>query len=188
MSAADSSTPPITRSPLADKIAGGPLNLREITEQTLINVRGQAADTSWMQRMQNVLGVLLPTTPNSTATARATVFWLGPDEWIVRTNDGQRQELLSELQTTTNDAHATVVDVSDYYTVLRLSGAHACDALAVACPLDFHSDVFRTGNCAQSHYARAAVLLHRLDDAPTFDLQVRWSFADYVWEYLQAAE
>jgi len=79
--------------------------------------------------------------------------------------------------------------VSDYYTVIRVAGAKARDVMAKGCPIDLHPTVFRTGNCAGSLYNKAAIRLLQMDDTPTYDIMVRWSFAEYLWKHLvKAAE
>jgi sarcosine oxidase subunit gamma len=80
-----------------------------------------------------------------------------------------------------------VVDVSDSRAVITLSGPRALDVLAKGCPLDLHPRVFSPGRCAQSLLAKAHVLLHRVDDAPTFEIYVHRSFADYLWTWLEDA-
>ncbi|MGH6717802.1 MAG: sarcosine oxidase subunit gamma family protein, partial [Alphaproteobacteria bacterium] len=35
--------------------------------------------------------------------------------------------------------------------------------------------------------AKANVILHQLDDAPTFDVYVERSFADYLWHWIADA-
>ncbi len=59
--------------------------------------------------------------------------------------------------------------------------------MAKGCPLDPHPDVFRPGDCAQTHLAKANILLHALDDAPTFHLTVTRNFAEYLWLRLDDA-
>jgi len=76
------------------------------------------------------------------------------------------------------------VEVSDYYTVIRLSGEKVRPVLASGTPLDLHRSVFSKGRCAQTRFGTASVLLSVHDDIPLIDLQVRWSFAEYVWKYL----
>ncbi len=81
--------------------------------------------------------------------------------------------------------HAAVNDVSGGNVVLRLSGARTRQLFAKGCTLDFHPDVFNVGECAQSGLGKAAVLFGLVDDAPTFDVIVRRSFADYLVKWLR---
>ncbi len=180
-----------TRSPLAAKTGGGALAMQEITGQALINLRGRADCEPFAAAVRDALGAPLPVAPNTTAAAGGRrIFWLGPDEWLVRAPETMRGEIFTALQKTraAAEGHAAVVDVSDYYTIIRIAGARARDALAAGCPLDLHPQQFAVGQCAQSRFARAAILLWHSSDAPEFELQVRWSFAEYLWEYLEAHE
>ena len=42
----------------------------------------------------------------------------------------------------------------------------------------------RDSSCAQSYISKATVLIDRLSDEPIFDISVRWSFAEYLWDWL----
>jgi sarcosine oxidase subunit gamma len=50
--------------------------------------------------------------------------------------------------------------------------------LSRGCPLDLHPQVLAVGQCAQSHYFKASIVLIPVSD-DTFELVVRRSFADY---------
>ena len=41
--------------------------------------------------------------------------------------------------------------------------------------------------CAQSYISKATVFIDRLADDQIFDISVRWSFAEYLWEWLEDA-
>jgi sarcosine oxidase subunit gamma len=55
------------------------------------------------------------------------------------------------------------------------------------CSLDLHPREFGPGRCAQSTLAKAQIILHQLDDGPTYDLYVARSFAEYLWAWLEDA-
>jgi sarcosine oxidase subunit gamma len=172
------------RTPLIDKTSNGLLNMQELAPQTMINLRGNMADETFQTATLPVLQCALPTAPNTTVqVGDIHVLWLGPNEWLIRAPETKRDSLITSLKGALEGVTAAMVDVSDYYTVIRISGVHAHDALAVGCPLDKRT--MTTGSCAQSHYAQAAILLYQTDDTPTFELQVRWSYAEYLWEYLE---
>ena len=85
-------------------------------------------------------------------------------------------------------SHCSVVDGSDYYALVGARGAHVRAALAHGCPLDL--DKFAVDSCAQTRFRRAAIMLFRAadrDGEPVFEIQTRWSFADYVWRVLARA-
>ena len=189
------SAKPIQRSPLERFAgqAGGGLQLREITGQTLVNLRGAADDKKFWAAIKKAAGAadeLPPAANQSVAIKNGAMFWLGPDEFQIRLfefNKAAAQTVRQLHSAAEAAAHAAAVEVSDYYTVIQLAGERARDGLAAGCPLDLHPRAFAVGDCAQSRFAKAAVLLWLRDDKPTFELQVRWSYAAYVWNYLRAA-
>jgi sarcosine oxidase subunit gamma len=76
-----------------------------------------------------------------------------------------------------------LVDVSGQRTILEISGPKAREVLAKGCRLDLHPRVFGAGQCAQTTYAKApVVLVPRAGDG--YWLLVRASFAEYLAEFL----
>jgi sarcosine oxidase subunit gamma len=181
--------PIIRRSPLMARTPlKGKVELSERSDIGKVVLRGRADDSEFVGTVAEVLGESLPLVPNSTVAMAdgAPAFWLGPSEWLVH-SFGDGADLAAKLETALAGCFHQAVDVSDYYTVLRLAGPRARAILTRGCPLDFHPKVFTPGMAAQSRYAKAAVLIHLTDRRPVFDLQVRWSFADYLWDYFLAA-
>jgi sarcosine oxidase subunit gamma len=163
-----------------------------------LNLRGKPDDAHFTRAVSAVLGGDLPLQPNTVREAGdTTVFWLGPDEWLILTADGRGDELVRALRaalagahagdTEVAGAHVAVTDVSGGQTVLSLSGPAVRDLLAKGCPLDLHPRAFGIGRCAQSHLAKAPLLLRLADGTPTFELIIRRSFSDYVWAWLDDA-
>ena len=65
---------------------GGGLRLTEHGHLGYVNLRGDAADSSFVEAARAVLGLELPRTPNTAAEGGThTAYWLGPDEWLVVT-------------------------------------------------------------------------------------------------------
>ena len=79
------------------------------------------------------------------------------------------------------------LDISASRVLLELAGRASRDVLASCCPLDLHQRSFEIGECAQSLIAKAPVLLHLADEAPTWHLYVRPSLAAYVTAWLEDA-
>lgn len=147
-------------------------------------IRGLAEDGAFLSAAEAALGAALPLVPNATAGLEdgGRIFWLGPSEWLVWTE--RRAELLSALAAGLAGLHAAAADVSDYYAALRLSGGLAREVLAHGCPLDLDGRVFKPGDCAQTRFRAAAMMIFQADDAPTYDVQTRWSHAEYLRRYL----
>ncbi|WP_165769552.1 sarcosine oxidase subunit gamma [Arboricoccus pini] len=165
--------------------AGTRLALAELVPPGALNLRGDLADHGFVSKACAVLGCELPRAPNSVQSAgELTVLWLGPDEWLVLTAPGGEISLAERLEEALLETHVAVTDVSGNRAHLRLKGAAAREVLAKGCPLDLHPRMFKPGSCAQTVLARTSMLLHLLDDAPTFDLFPRRSFAPYVVAWL----
>jgi sarcosine oxidase subunit gamma len=158
------------RSPLHDVTL--PDGLREIPFRAQVDLRAQLPG--------------LPDPGTSSSDGDRTTLWLGPDEWLVVGPDGTQGAIERELRAAIGDWGA-VTDVSGQRTTLELSAPRARDVLAKGCSLDLHPRVFGPGRCAQTDVARANVVLHQLDDGPTFHLLVAGSLAAYLAAWLADA-
>lgn len=151
----------------------------------LLNLRGDAENKAFQAAVDKAVGAEAPTDPNTVTEGKDNaVLWLGPDEWLIVTAPGKEAAIETSLDKGLAGLHASVVDLSDNYTVLRLSGSKARWVLAKGWPVDLHPRSFGPGQCAQSHLAHANVVLWQIDDAPSYRLIVRRSFARYLWEWL----
>ena len=177
---------PIRFSPLSDlsQPVGG-IALAERLGIGKIDLRGDAGDAAFMSAVEGALGTELPLQPNATrASDSYTVFWLGPDEWLIHCPESSQSETASMLRKSLGEMHVAVTDVSDYYLVIRISGDKAREVLSKGTPFDVHPGVFGRGACAQTRFGHASILLHCVDEDPVFDIQVRWSFGEYLWTFL----
>jgi len=154
--------------------------LRERPFLDLVNVRGELSDPAFVSAFEHVVGCRPPAAPNT--VARGTdydVLWFGPDEWLVRSVvPVQAGALEAKLAEAVRGSYAAAVDVGSGYTVVEISGNCTLDVLARGCPLDLHPRVFKPGQCAQSHYFKASIVLIPTGD-DRYEIVVRRSFADY---------
>ena len=153
----------------------------------IVNLRGKPQDDGFMAAFEGAFGFRLPVEPNTTwSNGDVTAFWLGPDEWwIVAPVDGP--DTAATLRQALEGRFCAVTDVSESRTCIAVAGPRARDLLAKGCPLDLHPRVFRMGLCAQSHLAKADIVLHQVGEEPVFDLYVLRSFAEYLWLWLEDA-
>lgn len=153
-----------------------------------LNLRGDAADAQFVSAVSEVLGVAPPLEPNTVAEqGEHALLWLGPDEWLVLTPPDAQGGVLERLRGALADRFAAVTDVSGGQTVITLSGRRAREVLAKGCTLDLHPRAFGPGRCAQSRIAKSAALIRQTDESPAFEIVVRRSFADYLWQWLEDA-
>jgi len=153
-----------------------------------INLRGRPQDADFLRATEKTLGSALPVEPNTTAgNEDVGVLWLGPDEWLIVTPPNAQEALNEALERSLQDCFASVVDVSSANTTIAVSGLRAQELLAKGTSLDLHPRAFPVGRCAQTHFAHAGALICLWDPEPSFELMVRRSFADYLWQWLLAA-
>ncbi len=154
-----------------------------------VNLRGDVNDASFVDAVDRVLGVALPSSPNSLVeTDDRTVCWMGPDEWLAIVRPGAEAEITTALRESVAGFHASVTDITGGYTMLNLAGRHARDLLAKGCTLDLHPRAFAPGQCVQTNLAKTAILLVSRNNDPdlqSFDVVVRRSFADYLAHWIE---
>jgi sarcosine oxidase subunit gamma len=188
---------PLARCDLPRLAANPPGDARVIaTERAFLghlDVRGDARDARFGAAIERVVGVALPVSANTVvASSEATIWWLGPDEWLVTAPGDRVASLEAELRAALAGVRSAVTDVSSGQTVVVLRGPSAREALSKGCPLDLHPKLFGIGRCAQSHLAKAAILLRPMPPASAYEdsayeIVFRRSFADYVWAWLASA-
>ena len=158
------------------------LSVSETGFTSKVNLRGDFASPAAVSVLNTLLGMECDLTPNTFVNNGAsTLFWLGPDERLLYT-DSNPQSVIDAWRV---NPGTSAVDVSDYSTVLRLSGSKVRDVVASGAPFDVHPAEFGVGQCAQTRFGNASILLSNHADTPVFQLQVRWSFAEYVFEYIK---
>ncbi|MFD5257409.1 sarcosine oxidase subunit gamma [Streptomyces bobili] len=150
---------------------------------TMVNLRVDPASEA-ADRMGQTLGAPLPSRcGETTGSGPLTVFWLGPDEWLVLSR-AEPSAVTAELNEALGDAPGSVVDVSANRTALELSGPAARQVLEKGCPLDLHPRAFAPGQAVSTTVGPVAVLLWQVDDTPTYRLFPRSSFADHLARWL----
>ena len=150
-----------------------------------LNLRGDPGDEQFLQAVQATLGQPLPTIANTFTAGENALFRLGPDEWLLATEPGKERDIAEQLGENLSGQCYSLVDVTGGQVLLRLRGSHVREVLAKGCTLDLHPRAFKMGQCAQTTLAKTSMLIALIDDAPTFDIIVRRSFAEYAALWLQ---
>lgn len=183
---------PLARFKLEERITQAPKDAELIVWERAfcghINLRGDPADPAFLAATKGVLGFELPLDANTVESGQGTtVFWLGPNEWLIVTPGEREASTARDLRKALDGLFSAVTEVSGGQTIIALRGKRVRDLLAKGCSLDLHPREFGPGQCAQSHLAKAPILLHQIDAVPTFELIARRSFADYLWLWLEDA-
>lgn len=162
---------------------GAGLVVRPVPFCTHINIRGDGRAEAFANAVGEATGHAPPLEANTFVRHHASICWTGPDEWLI-VADPANPALPARLRDATENLHAAVTDLSGGQMLIELSGSRVRDALAAGCTLDLHPGRFAAGRCAQTTLARAGMLIMAWDEAPTYRIVVRRSFADYVARWL----
>ncbi|MEM9603629.1 MAG: sarcosine oxidase subunit gamma family protein [Pseudomonadota bacterium] len=178
---------PAARTALQDTNAlNGAVSVRELPLSGKIAVRGAADDAAFAATLAPGDNPL-PTAVGERAEADGVrVVCLGPDEWQVHVPLDRVDAEVTRLRDGFGTAHSAVVDVSDYFTVLELGGVATREVLAKLTPLDVSAQALPAGSTRQTRMAKCTVLLTIQSDHCA-RLQVRWSHAEYLHDYLVEA-
>jgi sarcosine oxidase subunit gamma len=167
------------------KSDGAGIVIGESAHRGIINIRGDANDGAFTSAVKSTTGCDLPLVANTVAAAGdVRILWLGPNEWWVVGTDARRAGLMEGLRQAFAGQHTNVTDVSESRTVITLSGPAARDLLARGISNDLHPRAFGPGQCAQTSLSRTNVLLHQLDNTPSYEIYVLKSFSDYLWRWI----
>ena len=104
--------------------------------------------------VEELIGIALPSAGRSESAAGMTVYWLGPDEWLLV---GSADEVA--LAEVLRPAGGAVVDVSGQRMVIEISGPYAREVLAKGCALDLHPRVVGAGFAAPTLLAHVPVIM-----------------------------
>jgi len=164
-----------------------PLRLERLLDITYVNLRGDSQNAELQAAVRDACKAALPNESNTVVGEDCMIFWLGPDEWMLVGDNVGSDGLAAKLAAKLADQHVAINDVSGGLVCYRLLGDGARRLLAKGCTLDLHPSVFGPGQCAQTGLAKAGVLIRPLPADSGYDLIVRRSFADYLWQWLLRA-
>lgn len=161
------------------------VKLGEPQERACISLRG-APTPELRHIVAEHAGCGLPLNPHeATAHGGMAALWLGPDEWLI-TGDADGAALATALQNALHGLFASTTDLSHAWCAIRLAGPNAREVLSKGCSLDPHPRAFAPGHAARTLLAQATVILHQTGD-DAYEVFVRRSFADYLWQWLEDA-
>lgn len=157
--------------------------IREAPSKGHLNLRGDLGDEVFRKGAAAVLGLALPSEPNTYGTdGSKSIYWLGPDEWLAVMPGGEEAQTERRLRTALQ-GHFSIVDVSGGQTLVNLSGPGALAVLQKSGTYDFHPANFAPGRCVQTTFAKATALIAKQADG-SYDLIFRRSFADHLAAWL----
>ena len=160
-------------------------NIQELAFINKINLRINTKNTDYIKICGKILNAILPTKPNTfTKNGDLKIIWLSPDEWLITNED---DNLFSKLKNEIGDLEASVTDVSENRTIVRLSGEKIYKLLSKFLVLDLEKSLPSESTCAQTLFAKVPILLlrnHNENQVPEIDIFLNNSHANYVYNLI----
>ena len=160
------------------------VEIQELPFINKINVRIDTNDNKNIIKCGKLINAILPVQPNTYVTNdNVKVIWLGPNEWLITNN----QNLYKNLKNEIGDIQASVTDVSENRTVIRISGEQIFKLLSKFLVLDLEKNLPDESSCAQTLFVKVPVLLVRNNNEkqiPEIDIFTNRSHANYIYNLI----
>ena len=165
------------------------IQFQELPFVKKINLRIDSNNKNLISSTHKVLDAILPTNPNTyTKNGKIKILWLGPNEWlIVNENQKNENDLLTKLQKAIGDQEASVTDVSENRTIIRISGDKLFILLAKFLVLDLNNNLSKQLSVAQTLFVKVPVLIVRINTDnknQMLDIFTNRSHANYIYNLL----
>ena len=132
--------------------------------------------------IKSVTKLAMPKTLEAKSNKDFSLFWLSPDELLLITPEKTEADVESKLRKAMK-GHFAIVDVTGGQTLLELSGDRAETILKKSTVYDVHESNFPIGKVVTTKFAKSQVIVTRVA-ADGFQLIVRRSFSDYIWQWM----
>ena len=160
------------------------INIQELPFINKINIRINNNDNEDIVKCGKLINAILPVKPNTyVKNDNVKVIWLGPNEWLITSNQNFYKNLKKEI----GDIHASVTDVSENRTVIRISGEQIFKLLSKFLVLDLEKNLPNESACAQTLFVKVPVLLARNNNEkqiPEIDIYTNRSHANYIYNLI----
>ena len=162
------------------------IKIQELPFVKKINLRLDPNNKSCVSSCSKILETTLPTNANtySKNTINEKVIWLGPDEWLfVSDND----DAFLKLQNKIEDLEASVTDVSENRTIIRIRGSKIFVLLSKFLVLNLEKNLPTQSSCAQTLFVKVPILLVRNSNNTQrheIDIFTNRSQANYIYRLL----
>jgi sarcosine oxidase subunit gamma len=160
------------------------VGIQELPFINKINVRIDINDNQNIIKCGKLINAILPIQPNTyVKNDNVKAIWLGPNEWLITNN----QNLYNNLKSEIGDMQASVTDVSENRTVIRISGEKIFKLLSKFLVLDLEKNLPDESSCAQTLFVKVPVLLVRNNNEkqiPEIDIFTNRSHANYIYNLI----
>ena len=162
------------------------IKIQELPFVKKINLRLDPNDKDCVSSCSKILETMLPTKDNtySTNAINEKVIWLGPNEWLIVSDD---DDAFLKLLNKIGDLEASLTDVSENRTIIRIRGRYAYILLSKFLVLDLEKNLHSESSCAQTLFVKVPILLVRNSNNTQrheIDIFTNRSQANYIYRLL----
>jgi len=175
-------------SPIKENKNYSDLTIKEIEPVMKLNIRGKKRE--FFTNVGKTLNMILPTEANTSTTSdKLTSIWLGPDEWMIFSNNiieksDNNYELENLLfSNISKNNFGSVSDVTDQFVMINLEGKKIFELLSSGCPFNFNEFKEKKGSSTQTILNNIDVIIHH-NDTNNVNLFVRRSFSEHLWSWI----
>ena len=162
------------------------IELKEISPIRKLILRGNSRE--FISAVGKVINILIPTEANtSSSNGKITTIWLSPDEWLIFSNTiddkdfNQIEEKL--IQNICKTKLGAVIDVTDQFVMINLSGNKIFDLFQTGSPFNFNEFRNKKGATTQTLLAKIDVIIQNKDQNDA-NLFVRRSFSRHLFSWM----
>jgi len=162
------------------------IELKEISPIRKLIIRGKSRE--FISAVGRAINILLPTEANtSSSNGEITTIWLSPDEWLIFSNTiddkdfNQIEEKL--IQNICKTKFGAVIDVTDQFVMINLSGNKIFDLFQTGSPFNFNEFRNKKGATTQTLLAKIDVIIQNKDQNDA-NLFVRRSFSRHLFSWM----
>lgn len=128
-----------------------------------------------------------PDSPNTFSIQESrTIYYLGPDQWLLRGSLKQESELLATLRPDGAPDDISIVLVSDMLAFFEIAGSQADEVMSIITPLDIHPSAFPAdGATFTEAFGIKALVSRKVDGSGAYELAFDRSYQEMVSECLR---
>lgn len=157
------------------------VTVERLAPERVVVIRVRNSDAAAVARVAEVLGEMLPTTPNAAGAHQGgSICWLSPGEWMVV---GEGIDV-SALTAAIAPATGHVADIGEGRVRYRIEGDFAAYVLTKGTSLDLAA-ALSGGRCAQTLFAQILVLLAPYGAG--YEMTADISYAHYLETWFEDA-
>lgn len=132
--------------------------------------------------IKSVTKLAIPDTLQAESNNSYTLIWISPDEFLLLVPEFKEADVEEKLRNKM-EGHFAIANLTGGQTLLELSGERAETILKKSAVYDVHESNFPVAKAVTTKFAKSQLILIRTG-ADSFQLIVRRSFSDYIWEWI----